>query len=266
MTIGSEMGRDTDSPEGDDGSQPARPPLSMRAPPATVPMPSRTALTTRVEGAPVLLFLPSAFGRPVDLIEHGFVDSVQRAGVHADVVIADAHIGYYHADIVVERLHRDVLAPMERAAGRPLWLVGVSLGCVGAMLYAADHPEVTGVVAIAPWLGSRDALARVRAAGGWRAWDPADADGMLAWEHRVHRWLHERFVTAADAPGPRPRLLLATARGDRFGDAQRLLAAHLPPADCQWVEGGHDWPAWKAAWDAVLEGHGHQIATDGGSA
>src|SRR5262245_15611963 len=137
------------------------------------PVPLRTVSHSGM-GRPdtLLVCLPGRRDRPEDFDRFGFAAAAARAGARVDLIAADAHLGYYYKRIIVERLHEDAIAPA-RPRYRRIWLVGVSIGGTGALLYAARHPEnVDGIVLLAPFLGEEKVIDEVAAAGGLRNWRP----------------------------------------------------------------------------------------------
>jgi len=218
--------------------------------PARVPMPV-VELAPGTPGNPCLvLCLPGRWNRPRSFAEHDFAALARAAGVDATIVAADAHIGYYARRTVLERLHLDVVEP-ERARGRDrLWLVGTSMGGVGSLLYAGAHPgEVAGIVLIAPYLGEREILDRVRAAGGLKSWQPPETPPP-GQDFQLDIWRVLKVILEADSGGP--SLFLAHGGEDDLADGHRLLAEALPPGRVFTVAGGHDWKTWSALWERVL--------------
>ena len=208
----------------------------------------------------LVVMLPGAYSLPQEFISAGYVPALRERGVAADVVIADAHLGYFNDHSVLRRLREDVVAPA-RAQGYPrVWLVGISLGGFGALLYASLHGRdpangVDGVLAVAPYLGSRGLQAEMLAAGGPRSW--ADANASTAprpveeganpddVEWALWHWL-------ARPPADAPLVYLGYGAEDRLADGHRLLAGALPPERVSTVPGGHDWPPWLALWQQWL--------------
>jgi pimeloyl-ACP methyl ester carboxylesterase len=186
--------------------------------------------------------LPGAYSAPGEFIDEGFVSSLRSRRVHADVVIAGAKVDHYIEGPVLERLRDEVIGPARSRGVRNVWLLGISLGGLFAMAYAARHPDqVSGVLALAPYLGRRTLLTEVERAGGPSAWVRArqpQPDDLL--EHEVWAWIGRGQ--------PAPPLHLGYGRDDRFADAHRLLAAQLPADRVFDAPGGHDWPAWRDLW------------------
>lgn len=195
------------------------------------------------------VFLPGAYDQPEEFRTQGFVLALQRRVPGIDAMLVDSHLGYYQAANVAERLAEDVIGPARAAGYSDIWLVGISLGGLGAMLHASRFPGIRGIVAIAPFVGTRESFAEVRRAGGLAAWQPPAPVSDTDWERGVILWLRGY---ARAAPG-RPPLFLGYGRSDRFADTLSLVAPVLPPEQVVTVEGGHDWDTWRALWDRLLD-------------
>jgi pimeloyl-ACP methyl ester carboxylesterase len=225
----------------------------------------------------LMVLLPGRFDRPASFARAGFGEAVRARGLALDVVAVDAHLGYYRERTVLDRLRADVVAPARAAGYQSVWIGGVSLGGLGSLLYLRDHPQdLAGVVALAPYLGEDALIAEIEAAGGPLGWPAAGAptgapagapaggdagaapgarggapaeirpDGDVGRE--LWRWL------APWLAGPRPvPLYLGWGEADALARANRLAASVLPPAQVLALPGGHDWPTWRALWDAFLD-------------
>ena len=229
----------------------------IMAPPTRVPMDVlRPAGSPCAGRAPVLLvMLPGAYSRPPEFVDEGIVDAVRQRGLAADIAIADSHLGYFNERSILTRLREDVVLPA-RAQGYRLWFVGISLGGFAALGYAARYPdEVDGIVTIAPYLGRRELLMEMEAAGGPMAWRTAphappddDTPERMVWE-----WLTAR-AAAPDAPATaRLPVYLGYGSDDRFAAAHKLLAGVLPAGRSESVPGGHVWRPWRTLWSNWLD-------------
>lgn len=183
-----------------------------------------------------------------DFAGKGFDSIMRQAGVHADVVAVDAHLGYYYRRTIIERLTTDVLVPARQRGYRRIVLVGISLGGLGALLNEREHPgAVDAVVLLSPYLGDRQALFRqIVAAGGPAAW----AAGRPARTGEVDEQLWTFLgLHVADLP---PTWLLY-GHADPLSQGHQLLAPMLPATRVTAVAGAHDWPTWRALWRIVCE-------------
>lgn len=213
--------------------------------------------------APVLLvMLPGAYSRPREFVDEGFVGAVRQRGQAVDIVIADAHLGYFKERSVLQRLQADVVRPARAQGYRQIWLVGISLGGFAALGFGARHgDEIDGIVTIAPYLGRSMLLQEIEQAGGpsaWRRAPRAPIDNVQAddddLERDVWRWLAESHE-APDSQDTAARLpvFLGYGHDDRFAPAHRLLATVLPADRSDEVQGDHDWPAWRTVWSDWLD-------------
>jgi pimeloyl-ACP methyl ester carboxylesterase len=148
----------------------------------------------------------------------------------------------------VPLLHDQVIVPARARGVQRIWLVGISLGGLGALLYARAHPDqVAGLILLAPFIGSRGLIAEVERAGGLRPWQllgrPAPG-GLETSERQLLAWL--------GAGEGLPDMRLAYGTEDRFAAAHRLLAALLPDDRVLTMPGGHDCPTWRALWQDML--------------
>ncbi len=204
--------------------------------------------TSPTPGPCLLVLLPGRYDRVDDFERRGFIADVRSTTRAADVVAVDAHLGYYRRGTILERLRADVVAPARARGFAALWLVGISMGGTGAILYDLNYPgEVDGIFLIAPFLGGREIVEEVAAAGGAHAWNDRGVVGE-PFERDLWRWARRvaRHENAA------PSVFLGYGTGDAFAPAHRLLAEALPPERVFAEAGGHDWGPWRAAWRRFL--------------
>lgn len=194
----------------------------------------------------LLVFLPGIDDMPADFARHDFPVRAREAGVACDMIGVDTHAGYFFERSVVDRLHHDVVVPARRAGYRQVWLAGISLGGLGALLYARQHPQdVAGVVLLGPYLGEKAIVEEIRTAGGVAAWTPGPKS--VDWTGPL--WT---YIKSLGARRGGPAVILAYGRKDRYVDAQRLLADVLPAEQVFAADGGHDWETWQDLWRTFL--------------
>ena len=197
----------------------------------------------------MLVMLPGVKDRPQDLVEHGFIRAVRERAVPVDVVAVDAHLGYYLERSLIERLSADIIAPARAKGYVRIWFMGISLGAMGALIYARAHAnEIEGMVVLAPFLGVQGTIAEIERAGGFSQWQPGaiepDDD-----ERLLLAWLK---AYQADNPAM-PKLYLGYGVDDRFAPASKLLAQRLPATQVATTRGGHDWATWIDLWRHLLD-------------
>jgi len=200
------------------------------------------------DSACLAVLLPGRWDRMEAFRKARFPERAEAAGVDLGLVTADAHIGYYRDELLVPRLHQDVIAPLRARGAERIWLVGASLGGVGSLVYWKSHPEeIAGLVLLAPYLGEADVLDEIRRAGSLQQWRPPRP---LAYDDFGRRiWLTLQQITAPDSPTP---VLLAYGTRDDLGPGHRLLARELPETRVFTRDGGHDWNTWAELWSGVL--------------
>jgi len=199
-----------------------------------------------ITGAPALLvMLPGADMHAEEFQANGFlggdgpVDEIDPV----DRIAVETGMECYLDEVSVALLHDQVIAPAHARGTVRIWLVGISLGGMGALLYAQAHPDrIAGTILLAPFIGSRGLIAECERAGGLRHWHPAD---LSTAERRLLVWL--------GAAKGLPDMYLGYGSDDRFAAAHRLLADLLPTERVVTVPGGHDWPTWRALWQVLQQ-------------
>ena len=213
--------------------------------PAIVPMRTLAYPGAGVGAGDLVVFLPGRGDRAEDFEERGLLAAARKAGLEADVLAVDAHLGYYYKRVIVDRLWADVVLPARARGYRRLWVVGISLGGLGSITLAQEHPDaVAGILAIAPYLGEPDLTREIEAAGGLARWEgaPSERDFRGVWG----------FLRGYATGHQRPPLWLAYGSSDRYAYAHRLLASALPGDRVLVAPGGHDWKAWDPLWAEFL--------------
>jgi pimeloyl-ACP methyl ester carboxylesterase len=195
----------------------------------------------------LVVLLPGRWDRPRDFGKYSFPEIAARAGAQVDMVAVDAHLNYYLKNMIVDRLREDVIGPARQHYDR-IWLVGISIGGTGALLYAAQHPEdLAGVVLFAPYLGEDAVIDEVAAHGSLASWQPPEAVAEDDFQRRI--WIGLQSYAREKA---RPPLYLGWGETDSFARANGLLARELPKDHIFTAPGGHEWKAWKALWEQLV--------------
>ena len=195
--------------------------------------------------APLLALLSGTYTEPEDFVREGFPAAVRDHGIDAELVMAGLRASWFADGSVVERIREAVVLPaLERGRSR-IWLVGISLGGLAALCYAARHRnEIAGILLISPYPATRPVLREMQQALDGRPSKQAiAADGDL--EREAWKWLIER--SSDDPP-----VHCYFASGDRFAPGQRQMARMLEPGRVRELPGDHDWAAWRALWIEFL--------------
>ena len=198
-----------------------------------------------VAGGDLVVFLPGRGDRAEDFEERGFLAAARQAGLEADVLAVDAHLAYYYKRVIADRLWEDVVLPARARGYRRVFVVGISLGGLGAIALGQEHPDaLAGLFVLAPYLGEPELTREIEAAGGLARWSgaPSERDFRGVWG----------FLRGYAAGEPRPPLWLAYGESDRYAYGHRLLASALPKDRVRVAPGGHDWKAWEGLWREFL--------------
>ncbi|HSC46733.1 MAG TPA: alpha/beta hydrolase [Gammaproteobacteria bacterium] len=203
---------------------------------ALQPAPTRT----------LVIVLPGRADDLEDMGRSGIVASIQSGWPGADVVLAGLTIGYYADGRMTERLHDEVVAVAHARGYLRIWIAGASMGGMGALLYERRYPQdVTGLVLMAPFMGSPSLVRSVADAGGVAAWDPGPVPAEVdADNYPNEMW---RVVKSwAQDPVQAERIWLVCGDEDRLLPASKLIAPLLPKEHFIQPRGGHDWDVWDA--------------------
>jgi pimeloyl-ACP methyl ester carboxylesterase len=194
----------------------------------------------------LLVMLPGADNHAADFFDHGLVDDIRQAGGRCDVLALETGIDRYLDGRIVEDMHPVIAEAARDLGAHDIWLLGISLGGLGALLYARAHrPMVAGVLAMSPYIGNRGQVAEITRAGGLARWRNT---GHPTLETALLEWLRGYDGD----PAVWPELWLAYATEDRYAQGHRLLADILPKDRVVTVTGGHDWPSWKRLWQLLV--------------
>ena len=197
--------------------------------------------------------LPGAYTAPEAFEREGFVAEARREGIAADIVLVDAHVGYFENRTIVERLAEDVLLPARGRYAR-IWLVGISNGGAAAILTADRLAQLAdGIVLLAPYLGTRTIAQQIRSGGGLRQWEPPTPIDRGNGDQVMWRWLKQQVADTGAAPqAVKPQLYLGYGISDLYVLNHRTLAAAMPSSHVVDIAGGHDWPTWRGLWERIL--------------
>jgi pimeloyl-ACP methyl ester carboxylesterase len=206
-------------------------------------------------GRRLFIFLPGRGDRAGDFARRGFVDLAQGRISGLDCVAVDATIGYYLDGSVAKRLQREIIEPALTHGYRDIWLVGVSMGGLGAFFHERTYPgEVNGLILLAPYVGDDPKLfAEIDAAGGpvsWASSQPVDtAQGNKAkYQRELWRFLGRLRIDR----DPLLQFWLAYGDTDRLLPGIERLIGLIPPGRVFRLKGGHTWEVWRKGFSEIL--------------
>jgi pimeloyl-ACP methyl ester carboxylesterase len=212
-------------------------PIASILVPATQPAPEH----------PLVVVLPGFGADDKDMQKHDIGAAIHKTWPQADVLLTSATFAYYTRRNIVQRLDDDVITPARQKGYKQIWLAGASVGGMGVLFYEYAHPgAMTGLILLAPWLGSADLQKKIRDAGGVRQWDPGpvpatvDNDNYQQEMWRVvKRW--------SEDPVAAQRVWMICGADDRMLKGDQLLATALPPSHFTVIPGSHNWETFLRA-------------------
>jgi hypothetical protein len=200
----------------------------------------------------LVVVLPGRADDVTGLQRSGIAQAVQLAWPDADVVLTGLALGYYMEGQAEQRLHKEIIEPARKRGYSQVWLVGASLGGMGALMYDRAYPnQVDGLVLLAPYLGEKPLLQEIAAAGGVARWQPPPVPPVVdADNFQLELWRH--LQTWSRPSGARRNVWVAYGDKDYLRGALPLLAPLVPPEHVLVPPGSHDWEVWSPVTREIL--------------
>ncbi|MGC8916133.1 MAG: hypothetical protein ACP5NF_04050 [Thermoanaerobaculum sp.] len=186
----------------------------------------------------LFVFFPGRWDVPQDFVRHGFLAELEAGGWAAEVWAADLSVEYYRHGAVGE-VAGQLLASVPEGLRPCTFVVGISMGGMGAIIADSAHPGPWKIVLLAPYLGSPKAGAKKLREG------TPTLGGGNPFAGQLEAWLASS--SAAN------RVWLGFGDNDPYALAHRYLAARLPQGQVVHIPGGHDWPTWRRLFRLLLE-------------
>jgi pimeloyl-ACP methyl ester carboxylesterase len=203
----------------------------------------------------LFVFLQGRFDRASDFVRHGLISSAQGLILGLDCVAVDATIGYYFDGSIADRLQREIIGPARSVGYREIWIVGVSMGGLGAFFHERAYPgEVNGLILLAPFLGDDLALFReMDAAGGPASW--SGSQPLIAPERQKAEFQRGLWQFLGRTRFDRTLQLetwMAYGGDDRLLPGIERLKSLLPAERVIPLAGGHTWEVWTRGFAEIL--------------
>ncbi|KAF0095953.1 MAG: hypothetical protein E1N59_729 [Puniceicoccaceae bacterium 5H] len=197
----------------------------------------------------LLVFLPGRGDRPEQFEEEGLLADLRAQNARVDVWAVDAHLNYYYQRVIGERLRADVLEPARALGYDEIYVLGISLGGLGALMYEKEYgPAWDGMILLAPYVGTEKELYRQLQAEGPENWTPPEDMTWDQFQYQLWSWLR-LFRVEADQ---RPPVWLGVGDDDRFRPYIDVFAQLLPPERVYREPGAHRWSVWRQLWKEIL--------------
>lgn len=224
--------------------------LAACAPKATIPMPAREYGHIDSSGQHNLLIILRGIGGSVDdFAKYGLIDEIRTRKIPFDVIVPDAHFGYYKSETLEDRLKEDIIDPAKARGYRQIWLAGFSMGGMGSLFYLRKHAEdIDGVLLVSPFMGWGSIHKEIQKAGGIKTWIPEQSK-LKDWQRTIWSWVHDYTGHPADYP---PIYLGYGSKDALTGKGPQLLAEALVSTHVFTLPGDHDYPTFQALWTEHL--------------
>ena len=197
----------------------------------------------------LFVFMRGLGGNHHSFADAAMVEDVIKRSIPYDMIAPNAHFAYYSERTLIKRLHEDVILPAVQKGYTNIWLIGVSMGGLGSMLYIKEQPEhISGVFLIAPFLGYDKITQEILDSQGVSGWNPGKYDPDDDWERMFWHWVKEDVATKKGIP-----IFLGFGEDDEYSTGQNLLAAVLPENRVMRIQGAHDIKTIKSLWSGFLE-------------
>ena len=222
----------------------------MPTPPAATPIHSITYIhPSEKKPDTLIILLHGKGGKASDFEKAGFIQAARDKGLLVDMIAVNGHLGYYFKRNLIERLRNDIIEPALTKGYKHIWLVGVSVGGLGTMLYSMNYPEeIDGILLMAPFMGNSGSIEMIVKSGGLSKWDP-DTARIKKWQKDL--WNYIKEVTAkSDA---KPLIYLAYGTDDGYVPTSKVLEEVIPAERIFNSKGGHNWRAWTPLWKDFID-------------
>lgn len=216
------------------------------------PMPMLSYTGPQSDGKTLIVALRGIGGTVKSFEKYHFVSDLHRHYPSFDVMIPDAHFGYYKEKSLLNRLEEDVFNPARKQGYEKIWLVGISLGGLGSLInLQCCEAEFAGAVLIAPYSGESELHQEIEAylAGSasspWESarWQEEDSKDFLA----LWAWILDNGALFSSG-----NIWLGYGDKDRLS-GHELLASRLPDKNVIRVKGGHKAKVFSSIWNDILE-------------
>ena len=190
----------------------------------------------------LVVMLPGIKDRAERFLVAGFVGD-DAAAEAFDVLVVEPQMSDYVRGTLVERLRAEVIGPARARGYDEIWLLGVSIGGYGSLLYANEFPaDIQGIVLLSPYLGGRGVPRAITAAGGLDDWRATTHERPFLDGWRALKGLTERSDTT---------ILLGFGGQDRLAETYAPLLEALPRSQIYTADGGHEWTTWTPLWQEI---------------
>ena len=196
----------------------------------------------------LVVVLPGRGDDVANIKASGVADAIQSSLPDVDVVLTGISLAYYMEGRMPQRLHEEIILPARERGYKEIWLVGASMGGMGALMYDRQYPgDATGLVLLAPFLGGREVLKQIDVAGGLDKWEAGPVPAAVDkdnFDRELWRYLKTWHGQSSSRSND---VWLGYGKSDRLSAAMPPLQKLLKTDHVFVREGGHAWVVWTPA-------------------
>lgn len=180
--------------------------------------------------------------------EQGWTRKLQKRYPEYSIIIPDLHYGYYQKGIFFKRLYEDVIIPAKKSGVTSIWLAGISMGGLGAILTSEySTKDIERIFLFAPYLGDGTIQKQIEEVGSLAKWNgkPSDKE---KWQFKL--WSYLKVTTESKAN----TIPVYMGYGEQDGmPGLNYLAASLPKQHVITLPGGHKDGVFTGLFEKMLE-------------
>lgn len=196
-----------------------------------------------------LIILLGGISTSVEYFEqHGWTEKLKQRYPEYSLVVPELHYGYIVKDIYSKRLYEDIILPAKQRGIQSIWLVGISLGGLGAILTSDySNNDIDRLYLLSPFLGNGAVQKQIRQVGSLKKWQAKSTVGDT-WEYKL--WTHIKDITESNTEN------IPIYMGYGKQDSMRglkYLAAALPEKQVISLSGGHKDAVFTMLFERMLE-------------
>ncbi len=216
------------------------------------PIPTEEFLAAKQPAHRLVVMLPGR-GDDLDSLKRKNVAAIiQESWPDADVILTGLTMPFYREGRASNRLHDEIVAPAQANGKREIWLIGISLGGMGGLLYEHEYPgRVAGLLLLSPYLGDDGIHSQIREAGGLQAWQPGPTQTLNSDTFQYELWRTLKVLTGN--PKRARDVWLAYGADEPFRKPIEMVSSSLPSGQVLMLPGEHDWSLWIPAITRLLD-------------
>ncbi len=189
----------------------------------------------------LLILLPGMGDSIEHFYRHQFPQMLQQRHSNWDVLVLDAHFGYYRERVIIEAFKQDILPLIKQKSYQKVIVGGISLGGFGSLLLQHElNGEIDGLLLMAAYLGDDEELEQ-------------------AMQQPISRWVtkgdkeRKQQILVSWYHAYRDRTLVGFGGQDQFAEANLWLTQNTPQQNIYQLPGNHKWPTWHKLWQQMLD-------------